>query len=346
METSARLRARLSLEILESREVLHQAPMGFLATPHGVSGLVALHEARPYRFEATHQERIGTGEGAEGYGGSEVVARPAFDDREDFRIGQAEGPGVSSIGPVEGDVLGVGNQDGPQQESKGVESDPWALSPLPRIGQETSRAFGPLVLGLDLGVLNRLAANQAGSAGDIGVGAAGERLPVTSKVTEVERLLNDQLLPGRFLQTSSVSRQGSGSPFLSPDTSSVPRLRGYWLETRPTVQGEIRRRAEGIPAEKDARPATPPQPQHNDLVVGGFPFDLAGLENAVRELLALNPVSGGESLALLRWVGLGSGLLGAILAYAVARQQCCLPAPALRGVDVSGLPTGDEEERP
>jgi hypothetical protein len=68
-----------------------------------------------------------------------------------------------------------------------------------------------------------------------------------------------------------------------------------------------------------------PLPEGAGLLDGEMPFGLAALERAVRALTGSESTSASDAAVLLRCVVLGSWMLGASLAWAVARRNSALP---------------------
>jgi hypothetical protein len=174
------------------------------------------------------------------------------------------------------------------------------------------------------------------------VSTAAERIAfVGSLPIAVERRLADSsaALP---LAAAVGNPDGSGALAGSESTPG---------SSRPTGPGASRPERPGDEDSSAFEESTPelataplPLPQGAGLLDGELPLGLAALERAVRSLTGSEATGRSETPLLLRWVVAGSWMLGAVLAYALARRQSAPQEIALGDKYIPGQAVGVEED--
>jgi hypothetical protein len=139
---------------------------------------------------------------------------------------------------------------------------------------------------------------------------------------QLSRLPQTTAFPGLRVADSSWS----DLPFLVPPAETgrtAPLFPPHGVPAIPLEElsrpGPVTqdRTAEG----KEASKLESPSPECAGLLTGRLPFGLEAVERAVRALLEPDSGTRAEGSALLHWLGLPTGLLGAALICAAARWR-------------------------
>lgn len=334
----SRRRRHLCVEVLESRQVLDSTPVALAPIPLP-AGVVGETQAAPETSSApSRQANSGSSEHV-------GVAREGSQSRSG-RLGgasrphQAAGDGELRGSPPRQRSLHraahaadhspptdrVGDRrpsaNGGPREAPGGELSPPPLEP--------GGATGPPVLAEPDGSPGRMPWTADEGAGNGGAG-------------------DDALLPAlppvraRWAAEPQLSAFIWGGADFGRDASHYPGadaagLRRVALEAAASLPRQQRAGAESPVSPHPSGTALPeplPSPQAAGLLAHGLPFGLAALDRAIRALTEPEGAADYGGSALVHWLGLASWLLGAGLAYAVARGRSSLPAPALLGRGLS-----------
>jgi hypothetical protein len=183
----------------------------------------------------------------------------------------------------------------------------------------STRQIGPAVVVSDSTTINSsrstpVPGNATTAANPDRVAVAGP-LPLLADHRTVES-------PSSTFPTFLVSTVGFDDSLRRPDNEFA------WVALRPTGSEALANRrttdqddsalAESVP---DLAYAPLPAPERAGLFDGELPFGLAALENAVRALLGSDSSNRSDASFLLRGVVVGTWMMGATLAWTVARRK-------------------------
>ncbi len=145
-------------------------------------------------------------------------------------------------------------------------------------------------------------------------------------------------LSGAAVAGSSAFLPGRDDSITLPGPASHPGL-ALVIPAQTARPGEA-----AVPQAQAKLTGEPLPPEGADLLTQGMSFGLAALDRAVRSLLEPDAGSFGRGQALLRWLGLSTGMVGAALAYIVVRERRTRPSVALPGAGSLGGAPLDEED--
>lgn len=190
----------------------------------------------------------------------------------------------------------------------------------------TTTAAVPSILG---STIRQIASTVTDAIG----GAASERISLAAQVAaNTLRPVTEGLLSNISLLTVAPSANGNVFRAIS-DQSVTLTPRAY--QSVPAVALPVNAaREEAIPfpeEQANLSSSEAPAPERAGLLTEGVRFSLTTLDRALRSLLETDTRVAHGGQALLRWVGICTGLLGAALAAVVARPRRRSAVIALNG---------------
>jgi hypothetical protein len=146
----------------------------------------------------------------------------------------------------------------------------------------------------------------------------------------------DRLVLAKALPVSPVlaaADVGGGDGSAGPGPGDRVTTAGQAAGPGPAAQERAGEEGGGVSVAGKARQTAElaSSPESAGLLTAGLPGDLAALERAIRALAGPPSEAGARGWVLLRWLGLSTWLLGAALAYALARGRGTQPSPGLAG---------------
>jgi hypothetical protein len=182
-------------------------------------------------------------------------------------------------------------------------------------------------------ILDRPGRSVPRAAGDSPGGMKGDPVALFAQGEHVlDRLVLAKALPVSPVLTAAAD-VGGGDGSAGPGRGDRVTTAGQAAEPGPAAQERAGEEGGGVSVAGKARQTAElaSSPESAGLLTAGLPGDLATLERAIRALAGPPSEAGARGWVLLRWLGLSTWLLGATLAYALARGRGTQPSPGLAG---------------